>query len=409
MDYCVITEMSNIHCCLLNECKGDIYGNWFLNCKFCKNPVYIQCMRDRDVGVKAILLAFGLAKYNSKGEYLIIAGDTDKVATFMGCFNGESSFSITCEVCRNKFLNIASSAALSTPRNTASSSTNLHQSDMLQSTSTSHKSEVILRPPASIQNQNQNHLQPKPDLNVSDSNDYRIYITKFDPETECNNISDFIFKKTSLQVNESFKVKRLFNSKKHIKPKSFVSFLVTASNSDNFDVLMNKDLWAPNFTATKFTPKKQMNKSTLRQPKLDVPTVEKHENKLHKQQIKNGHAKKAFPQLKSIVNQNQSDRVTVANPAGTSHNAMYSVQHGDLPNSTVSNISLESKQPCRGGCYNVSAPIWPPYYGNNFTYGLHPHQTVQPSNFSQANNHMPPFRMQYAPMYPFHPQMYPCY
>lgn len=375
-------------------------------------------MRNRDVGVKTVLLAFGLAKFTSNGSYEIDASDTDKVATFNKCFSSNSAFPTTCEPCNDKIKNFMEMEASTSNSNTAGSSNAAEKAT--SSFHTPHnengtleinpivKSRVILHPPTQIQNQTGlKHGSQSKSTHPSDN--YEIYITKFDPDTECEKIADFILENTSLKVNESFKVKKLFNVKKHIKPKSFVSFHITASNSDNFDVLMNSDLWGPNFTATRFIPKKQMMKTVLRPSNVDVPTAKKNGNKLQKQQTINGKAKKVSPQPRETANHCKRDHIGESKYAGTSNNVNNVVQHGISTNSTSPNLSSNPKQPCRGGCCNVPGHIWPPYYGNNINYGPHTHQTAQPSNFHHMNNHMPPFRMPYAPMFQFHPQMFPYY
>lgn len=400
--------MSIIHCCVSNKCTGTIYGELVLNCKFCKNRIFLQCMRNRDEGVKSILMAFGLGTYNSTGRYGIDISDTDKIATFYKLFSVDSPFAVTCEVCAdkfNKFINVGNTGASSMQQNALQTTppTILTSLSAPQTSTSNQRSEVKeLRPPVEIQHDQRRNKSPEPASHVE--NDHKIYISKFHHSTKCNDIADFISKKTSLQINDGFSVKKLFNKK--FKPKSFVSFLVTASSSDNYEILMNEDLWGPEFTATRFitkNSKKSHQKAALKPPILNVPSTKQREMK---PVIGKVHVKRAPKRPKLNEDHEKNWNVRGNSRAGSSQDAINVTQHGKTTNISSSPTSSAFKQHCRDEYYGFPGYQWPQYYGNNFNNGYTGPHLVPHPNFYQGTNHMPPFRMPYPLMFPYQPQMF---
>lgn len=285
--------MSNIHCCVSNKCTGEVYGKWFLKCKFCKNPVFVECMRKRDALTKDVLMYFELGKFNSSGTYNVITDNKEKVDIFQKAFNIDSPFAITCEVCTGKFhrhfignditsvpsssmiqdnsnisVNVPQTAARNAQHQSRSSIPTVNENATQVGGSANDIGAIKLSPP--VLNQ--------PSQRVDIDFQHSIHVTKFSTSTKVSDIIDFITQKTSLEVNKSFIVRKLIKPKTNMKRISFVSFKISASNADTCDILLNEDLWAPHFTASRFVNKEnkqaEHKKPTIK-PSANVKPVKK--------------------------------------------------------------------------------------------------------------------------------------
>lgn len=253
---------TEIHCCLSNKCTGEIYAGLFLDCKFCGNPIFIQCMRARDTEVKAILLAFGLAKFNSNGHFVVISGDSDRETTFMNCFKPESAFSVSCEVCTDRF------RKSSDDRNVEPSliQRKVNLQAIKNNKQLKHADKITVALDSS--NITQQTLIPVNvnDVGESSNESLEIYITNFPPKTDCDAISTLITNKTTLHA-DSFVVTKMVNPKKGLKYMKFMSFRIKASNKQTYNSILNDDIWMPFTKAVPFNANAKVQSKERKQQK----------------------------------------------------------------------------------------------------------------------------------------------
>ena len=97
------------HCCKTEKCQGKKYHGWSLNCRFCKNDIFVECLRNRETPrTKDLLHFFGLMNKtpNGNGGFKWEPDNTNpnNVSTFNHMFNVDSPFGIICDVCMTKFI-----------------------------------------------------------------------------------------------------------------------------------------------------------------------------------------------------------------------------------------------------------------------------------------------------------------
>ena len=96
------------HCCETNKWEGKRYNKLFLNCRFCKKKIFVECLRRRDeLRTKELLIVFGLMTKTTEtdGSYKweVLPENPNKTAAFNQMFNVDSPFGIICEACVLKF------------------------------------------------------------------------------------------------------------------------------------------------------------------------------------------------------------------------------------------------------------------------------------------------------------------
>lgn len=234
--------MTSPHICDVNVCGTGVYEDLYLICHICMKEVFIGCMRNRDKLTKDVLVKFGLATKNDQNQLELQYSNPDTMAYFQHTFNVDSPFAITCEACSIKFKNYCHEVV-----------TDPITEDKLPATV-----EPTLRPPSPTPlkppNADKNTLS-----STQDEVKYEIYVSKFHPSTVCIDIANFITSKTSLENEKSFKVVKLIRRREYNKKRSFVSFKITTLSADDYDIILNSDIWKPEFSATPFIqkPKKQ--------------------------------------------------------------------------------------------------------------------------------------------------------
>lgn len=127
------------------------------------------------------------------------------------------------------------------------------------------------------------------DDNTSSNSDdaFAIYVSKFHPNTSCEDITSHIIGKTKLKSSD-FGVKlmagkRILNSKRL----TFVSFKISASTNVVQLELLNENLWAPNFKAEPFNQKS----SSVSNKNDSVPQKQKQQQQQKLQPPSNASAK----------------------------------------------------------------------------------------------------------------------
>lgn len=220
---------TEIHCCVTNKCTGPIYCNWYLDCKFCKNPVFIECMRQRDEQVKTVLLAWGLARINSKGEYLLLE-EPSSVAKFMKCFQQESAFSITCEVCSDKFKKFMDAKQNVEPQ--------LEQRKVLHEIKNTEQlmnaNTITTAPESNITKQ----------ISIQSSDCLDLFVPNFPAKTECDAITALIMSRSTLQADD-FEISKMAGPKVNLKYRKFMSFKIKVPDKTTYDIIMDENVWIP--------------------------------------------------------------------------------------------------------------------------------------------------------------------
>jgi len=212
------------HCCVEEKCDGTIYHNYSLPCKYCQNPIFVQCLRNQyEKPVKDILMLFGLGEYNGK-KFVVNSDDPDKVAVFNSIFNIDSPFAISCYTCDGKIANL-----LNLGNGGSSKEAEVHKFD--------------------------------------------IYVSKFPTHTTSTHIKQLVSNFHCDIEENSYEVEDMARSK-NIK---FKSFKISASNQLTYNILLTSKVWEPIYTAIPF------ENQILNKPKTNVrePVKRKNVNNKH--------------------------------------------------------------------------------------------------------------------------------
>lgn len=294
--------MSNIHCCVTNKCTGSKYNNWYFECKFCKNPVFVQCMRNRDAEVKTVLLAFGLARINSKNEYVLL-DDSKSVSTLMACFKTDSAFSITCELCSDKFKKIIDVQNAGPPPEQKKTLQQIKNREQMNTANI-----ITTSPEVNITTQNSTHI----------SDCLEIFVSSFPSKTECDAITAQILSKSSLQA-DNFEVSKMVGPNVNLKYRKFMSFKIKVLDKKTYDIIISDNIWAPFAKAVPFNANA---KAESRQRKLQ------NQNKV-KQNNQNKNKNQSDPQKLPSKQQNQGKQkpaVVMDDARGKSNNKQHENQ-----------------------------------------------------------------------------------
>ena len=87
------------HVCNEDECPVGVYAKLKLDCRVCRNPIMISCMRERNESVtKAVLVSFGLGYFDEIGVFAsCIEENIADVEAFRNAFSPDSPFGVICE------------------------------------------------------------------------------------------------------------------------------------------------------------------------------------------------------------------------------------------------------------------------------------------------------------------------
>lgn len=302
------------HNCLENNCIGSKYHGLSLTCSYCHIPSFFECIDDR-IEIKNIFSIFKFIKSNGDIDYDKFKGistyikslfESDSVFVFVcSMCKANTSYSdlvmkldnykkeilslksekkkITIqnrelhELHRNETENVSRLTTqlsdLTTQSSTAPNSVGLTETINLNQ----QIAEIVLRlqkieetvsvlpndfnttsntKSISVQTALLKSAESIPETNGNNSYDgavqFEIYISKFHPNTTCDEIKKIICSELLLNIG-TFQVDKLVSSKRKPKKLSFVSFKVSTINKSVFDNIINK-AWT-NFSASKFVPK----------------------------------------------------------------------------------------------------------------------------------------------------------
>jgi len=233
---------SDIHCCVKSNCTGERYGKWSLNCKFCGNKIFIQCLRKRDEFTKTILAAFGLGEFDSSGFFGVKTDNPSGERVFYKAFNVQSPFAITCETCTEKFNKILVE--------NRSKNTHTVENNVVSN------SREIPNLKSSGAKPRQSMVVDKKSVDASNvgktEDEYAIYVSQFHPSVNCNDIVNLILSNTNIEDSNLFSVTKLLKRKVNMKIIHFVSFKIATSNQQIYSTILDKKIWEPEFTAIPF-------------------------------------------------------------------------------------------------------------------------------------------------------------
>lgn len=253
--------MSSPHCCVKNNCSGSKFNGLFLQCKHCHNKVFLECMCTID---SPILRIFGIVEEQPKGSKNFVAVDPienkSTFDVFKNTFHSDGPFGISCDSCVKKLLYFIGEDTFS---NSLEANNDCQKISL--STITSNDNNNQIRSPKQLRVPETRAPEPiRLPTSKSTAIDQgthellRIYVSKFHPETECIDLANHIWLKTSLVEKDDFSITKL--TKKHHKwPLSFVSFMVTTTTKGAYDKIISSDVW-DGFVASAFEPRDKSKK-----------------------------------------------------------------------------------------------------------------------------------------------------
>lgn len=211
-----------------------------------------------------------------------------------------------------------------------------------------------------------------------DNDVFEIYLSEFHHLTTKDEIAHFILKSNPTLDTDSFIVQPLIGSKDKIERKSFISFKVTTLKKSVYDIILDNNLWSPDFSAKPFvkSPKTDINDRNPNKhsqdnfSKLRPPII--NQNKF-RQNNENRNAKKTTPN-RPAINYNFTDRFG-------NHDRRY-------PNA-YRNKRYES--PGQNNFYqqpNINNPFYP-YNGNFWQTHPPPHPPISTEMHHPNYNNIP--------------------
>ena len=318
-----------------------------------------------------------------KDNYLVndMNGKSTEMDLFRQIFGVSSPFAVSCQSCDSKFMksddrrvkNLSDPTKSSLPENVIPN--------------TGPSTEPILADLA-LSNLALSDLPLQNQHNSADNqtdNKFAIYVSKFKPIATCDNLAAYITSKTSLVRDTNFTIENLTGKVNKHRKINFVSFKITTSCKDDYDVVMNKDLWGSLVAAIPFEPPQKPQKPSIK-PKTQTPKPKQKQQKTQHQKISN---KTHSQNIKQHHNKNNNKAVNMH-------------RNQIIP----SDVHTERNHHLNG---NFNVPN-----GHHMNY----HQSMVPQyphypNFHllQRNNHMPLFQAPFPWYQPaqlqYHQQMMP--
>lgn len=125
-----------------------------------------------------------------------------------------------------------------------------HENSRQHNPSTSNETSSITTP-----NTTGNRLRPPkqpPIKPLSENGVFSIYVSKFDPSTNCDEIKQHIIDSIQSISCDSFTVEMLIGLNENIEKKTYVSFKITTLRRSIYEKIIDKNIWEPNFQAKCF-------------------------------------------------------------------------------------------------------------------------------------------------------------
>lgn len=307
---------STVHNCADKGCKGLKFNGLNLTCNYCLMPCFFDCIED-EIGSLLSLLNIDLDNIDGVSKYDKIKD----ISTNIKSLFYESLFVFVCPLCKQKdsyfdlnlklitkndsikllksenkkhlkeIENINASlkaetenvlhltAQLATTTSNASKSTvisnSTESSDSLHIANLNSRLKIVedfLSHFPKLDSINSNDIQSISSIPVVQANNeaikvHEIYISKFPPQTSCEDIIKLITEQLLLNSGV-FNVVKLVRRNLNLKKLSFVSFKISTMNKQVFDSIINSDIWSPDYSAVKFIsktkPKSGANKQIMK-------------------------------------------------------------------------------------------------------------------------------------------------
>ncbi|XP_053989868.1 myb-like protein I, partial [Hylaeus volcanicus] len=265
------------HCCGKHDCKGLRYNGWSLNCRFCKEKIIVECLRNRDeLRTKELLYVFGLMskKQTDSGgfKWEVLENDPNRTAAFSQMFNVDSPFGITCESCVEKIEMLLSTH---NDDNTGAGHSMPHQNVLNMQQMSDLIAESVEKKISDKLNENMTHLSDtepsnrkinmstyRKTLPVCDENGlYSLYISKADKSVTTEEMINYVMEKTDLN-NSVFKIEMLPSRGNR---KTYTAFKLTTLSPEVCEKIMSPTNWSTEFRVRAFEKKYRMRKSKKRQ------------------------------------------------------------------------------------------------------------------------------------------------
>lgn len=383
------------HCCKTEKCEGKRYHSWALNCRFCKNDIFVECLRNQDgLRTKELLVFFGLMNktQNENGSFNWETNNTNpnKVSTFIHMFNVDSPFGITCNVCFNKLAGRQNSS------DTAS-----------QSNSNSIPA-INIKPPDNKPKQNVLIDSKAPDSPsiIAEKEKYAIYVSKFHTTVGCSDIIGHITSKTDIKDCNLFTVTKLLKRKINPKNIHFVSFKISTADQLIYNTILDKNVWGPEFTAIPFDfnhPKKSKHPPKLRVRSKPIKNIPSMPNR--RGEINTKSTGKKLP----IKNSNKLEREHEPSIKKKWTKVSEASDYSQTTNVPVSNNNSDHSQ--HPALISYPPPPQIPYhYPMTYHHGGMNHLPVAAQNFQLLGNQLPQYRPYQNPwIFPPQPQWLPYY
>lgn len=268
-DFVVVNMVIKNHCCVKKKCTGINYGEIYLNCSFCQNPIYIECMKKRTIGnlVLEILVMFGLAVKKGIEKYDIEFDDIVKVNLFKSYFSQDSPFAVHCYTCSNKFSNTITDDEDDSKKNEEKSNKNEDESndemtvdnkidEIISGKFEKLKSEIVNEINV-IFNTKKSKVNPKiPNKKIDNNKNeiLKIYISTDEHNTTPDKVIGLIIENSEIDNVETFSINPMLEPD-IAKKRNHQSFELMTVSTKVYDIILNQCSWPNNFTVRKFNKK----------------------------------------------------------------------------------------------------------------------------------------------------------
>lgn len=249
---------------------------------------------------------------------------------------------------------------------------------------------LLLPPPKSKQLKNMRQLTANNETKM-----YEIYLSKFALQQTCDAIEKYIVEKTPISNASHFNVEK-------IKHKSFSAFKITVLKKEINDLILDENLWSPNYSASPFDHSKVKKASDNRIVQLDVQSAvrsrtnvtaarpQRRETQLVQEpnnvNNQNRNRNRTTPATRNMRNVAYSTPVNLQ-PPNSSYNSISRQIHSPLQNFVPNNQQYQYQQPLQQSRnnqqYQYQQPLQQSPNNQQYPYQQPSHQST---NFWTSHN-----------------------
>lgn len=256
------------HSCVTAKCTGSGFHQLSINCSGCGDRVYLDCIKNKP-GISDLLKSLNMIDIT--GAVIISQAESMNVyVSIRAIFSNNSSIKYNCDKCNLKSVkeNVTSVSSHLPKGFETDEIVDVKDDDMdfsLKPPKSSHKKSSNLN---SIHNNSTDNPNKEKQQNES-----AVYVSRFDPSTECEQIKSHIMKKAAISDSNQFSVTKLLKRKVNFKNIHYVSFKITSSDPTTHYTILDEKLWEPHFTAVEFDY--NYNKKSKRPLNSQIDTINK--------------------------------------------------------------------------------------------------------------------------------------